>query len=635
MAEAQNELPELPSLEEMLPDVDFDGSNEKLREPNNQERIQAMTVLLQAKNEADLEKMIPAVENRNVQDPSTPYDGIDSDLAIRKFTFPNPTLPPSKSSRTDEENHIAPSIKFQSFFHTMLDPLPETRQFQRLEQELATAEAFCNMKKLEAQYSMYECQAAKAQIYNVANEPLVADEDLSGENCDDEEIAALMAEREAALHDAFERYQCLQIEFDAKKLDLLAAEVNVDTAKERIKTGQMLEVKAQEKRIAHIDTVTRIVGDYKKILNHFPRTVFFACNCKLYGLMPLYVLILTRTRPSWKEYPSEKWFKYLERKAGGQVYCPLANIDVDLCDQSMYSKNACVFSGNLLLSDKLELAEALVRAKSSLQPPSLFVRADGTIDDGSKDNTNARKNVHQAMSDMIERHEKIWFLKNSRLDYGKGITVLKSPKEYGHYIKAGEKYVLQPHILNPLLYFYDNHEQEGGGGHKFHVRLYFCLYTVKEELKLIVFQQGWLAIAKKPFSQPVEDCTESLEHANLSRDRSLPWSTWQHYAKSFKILTDATRRCVRVLKPKLKRIASQTERKRKKTAIFELFGADYIFDEKFKPYIIEINAGPLCKESEHPMIEKMLNIVLPQGVQEEKRNVHSAHSQEWKEISLS
>ena len=31
---------------------------------------------------------------------------------------------------------------------------------------------------------------------------------------------------------------------------------------------------------------------------------------------------------------------------------------------------------------------------------------------------------------------------------------------------------------------------------------------------------------------------------------------------------------------------------------FELFGCDYVFNNNFQPYLLEVNSGPVCKETE-------------------------------------
>ena len=50
---------------------------------------------------------------------------------------------------------------------------------------------------------------------------------------------------------------------------------------------------------------------------------------------------------------------------------------------------------------------------------------------------------------------------------------------------------------------------------------------------------------------------------------------------------------------------------------FELFGCDYVFNNNFQPYLLEVNSGPVCKETEFEMIERMLNIVLPFGMNDD------------------
>ena len=102
---------------------------------------------------------------------------------------------------------------------------------------------------------------------------------------------------------------------------------------------------------------------------------------------------------------------------------------------------------------------------------------------------------------------------------------------------------------------------------------------------------------------------------HLSRDRSLPWMEWEHYTRSFPILLDATRRCIRIVRPHLLRMNQLNGAGAKKTRdAFELFGIDYLLDEDFRPYLLEFNSAPVLHDTEDYMIESMLNLVLPRGL---------------------
>jgi hypothetical protein len=47
---------------------------------------------------------------------------------------------------------------------------------------------------------------------------------------------------------------------------------------------------------------------------------------------------------------------------------------------------------------------------------------------------------------------------------------------------------------------------------------------------------------------------------------------------------------------------------------FQLFGTDFVFDQAMRPWMIEINAGPCVKDGDNGILEKMLEVVLPEGV---------------------
>ena len=109
----------------------------------------------------------------------------------------------------------------------------------------------------------------------------------------------------------------------------------------------------------------------------------------------------------------------------------------------------------------------------------------------------------------------------------------------------------------------------------------------------------------------VEDSSDSsdvCDKSNISCDRTSRWKAWEHYERSFPILKNATQYLVQIVKRKLDAIENfgdndENAKRLRQQNQFELFGCDYIFNNEFKPFLLEVNSGPVCKASEEEMVE--------------------------------
>ena len=84
--------------------------------------------------------------------------------------------------------------------------------------------------------------------------------------------------------------------------------------------------------------------------------------------MEIYSKILLQRRKRWKIYPDEKWFQFKDGSKQ-QVYCPLANVTVDFCDQSTYTLTNPIINGNIYFSSKVHMGQILIQAETKLIPP--------------------------------------------------------------------------------------------------------------------------------------------------------------------------------------------------------------------------------------------------------------------------
>ena len=568
---ASGTLPALPPLEKFLPVLSGPGHGGTGAPLGGASRAHAERHHERLVKEATaLHSLVPDKEHAE-------YDELSAEL-----THPAPTRPPLPSSTTVNAQQHLPSVTVQSFLHTLMsdEHLPEYEEMVRRRANLTVARSTRDLKKAEGCMAMIDKREEEATIMAMCNSPL-----NDGESPGD---------RQERVDACKQRFQAAVEEYQRKKIELVVAEANLQAAEALFKKAEIVAMDARFQRAENIAEVTHTVKSFSSMIEASPREAFFVCDCDRYGLMSTYARVLTTTRTRWRAYPRERWFRYNDpRVPQPQVHCPLANLTVDLCDQSSYTMCGVVLRGNMILNSKVELAELLSKVQSTLAPPTFVLRggcrADGTVE--------------AAMVRVAAEHDPVWFLKDSEADYGRGITVLSSPLEYTKHLHSGRDYVLQAHVPRPLLY----------AGAKFHIRQYACLYFQADRgLQLMVYEQGWLAVARKAW---VPYTSGAAEEVHVSRDRSLPWIEWEHYHTSFPILRDATRRCVRIARPKLLRMNQLGGAAVSKTRdAFELFGVDYMLDEEFQPTLLEFNTGPVVHETEERMIESMLSIVYPLGL---------------------
>ena len=161
---------------------------------------------------------------------------------------------------------------------------------------------------------------------------------------------------------------------------------------------------------------------------------------------------------------------------------------------------------------------------------------------------------------------------------------------------------------------------------------------------LYVYTDGWLDIATMPFTGKLNvndnssNSSDVCDKSNISRDRTSRWKAWEHYERSFPILKNATQYLVQIVKRKLDALENfgdndENANRLRRQNQFELFGCDYIFNNEFKPFLLEVNSGPVCKASEEEMVESMLDIVLPFG-RDKPDEKKDQSADKWVEVPL-
>ena len=329
-------------------------------------------------------------------------------------------------------------------------------------------------------------------------------------------------------------------------------------------------------------------GDARPTPDH-PNQQWFCCvptapaqkQCQLMS-----ALLIER---GWKEWPAEDWFissgnEMLQRPAD-QKHC-------DFCNCGSYSNIIVDIPGSEHAYDRLMLADIA----QDLCPPSYKIK-EGKVFDVDKVPGGAK-----ALHSSTWRGERpaCWFLKENSRNYGQGIDVTQTAAEALEIARKNEEadpgkgrdYVLQPHILRPLL----------SEGRKFHIRVY-CLIMVSPQLRYprnLAHADGKLAMSDRSWSPNDFD-----KKTQITTSRSpVDYMKWEHYESVHPACLAQTAELLKRMESKL---GPQPWAGR---AAFELLGLDFMVDDNFQPYLLEANTGPVLKaECDMQIMQGMCDMI--------------------------
>ncbi|XP_068903412.1 tubulin glycylase 3A-like isoform X3 [Tenebrio molitor] len=190
----------------------------------------------------------------------------------------------------------------------------------------------------------------------------------------------------------------------------------------------------------------------------------------------------------------------------------------------------------------------------------------------------------------------IWILKPGNKCRGRGIQLIKTIAEVEKVMNLKLKYVVQKYIEKPLLI----HKT------KFDIRQWFIVANV-QPLTIWMYRESYLRFSSQIFT--LDNFHESLHLTNHAvqckytnveqRDKALPhdnmWDchTFQTYLKQIGV----KEKWNEVILPGMREgivcamLASQDVMDRRQNT-FEIYGADFMISEDFKPWLIEINCSP-------------------------------------------
>lgn len=210
----------------------------------------------------------------------------------------------------------------------------------------------------------------------------------------------------------------------------------------------------------------------------------------------------------------------------------------------------------------------------------------------------------------------VWIVKPGEFtNRGTGITVCKTLKEICAIIKpVPEKtYIIQKYIENPLLI----------NKRKFDIRCYAMMTSINGVIQGYFYLDGYLRTTSQefnvdqvdPFVHLTNDAIQkySNEYGKFENGNKLSYRDFQRYLdsnhKEFNFFSQAL--------PKIREIVKETMQasfeiidKNKRLHCMEIFGYDFMIDEEFKPWLIEINTNP-CLELASPH----LKVIIPAMVE--------------------
>jgi hypothetical protein len=221
-----------------------------------------------------------------------------------------------------------------------------------------------------------------------------------------------------------------------------------------------------------------------------------------------------------------------------------------------------------------------------------------------------------------KNRKNIWIIKpGENTNRGTGIKV---EQEIGRirnlvhqYCGGNRTMILQKYIDNPLLV----------QRRKFDIRCFSLVTCVNGVLKAYFYRDGYIRTASKEYSASAPNLNNKFIH--LVNDAVQKYSEdYGKYEPGNKLSYCELQRYLAVTHPdkkihlerdiimQIKKIVTDTIRatfhvldSKKRLNSFELFGYDFMFDDAFKPFLIEVNSNPSLEPSSN-LLTKLFNQML-------------------------
>ncbi|CAD8050087.1 unnamed protein product [Paramecium sonneborni] len=214
----------------------------------------------------------------------------------------------------------------------------------------------------------------------------------------------------------------------------------------------------------------------------------------------------------------------------------------------------------------------------------------------------------------------IWIVKPGEFtNRGNGIIVCQNLNEIHRIVNKRQThsngkpftYLIQKYIEKPFLY----------NKRKFDIRCYFLITQLNNVIRAYWYEEGYLRTSSEEFN--INDVSNQYVHltndaiqkyseayGKFENGNKLSFAEFQRYLDKWH--SNEHLDFYKDLYPQLKMITLNAIKSvyhkiepYKKNYNFEIFGLDFMIDEKFKPYLIEINTNP-CLELSSPLLGRII-----------------------------
>ncbi|CAD8134459.1 unnamed protein product [Paramecium octaurelia] len=214
----------------------------------------------------------------------------------------------------------------------------------------------------------------------------------------------------------------------------------------------------------------------------------------------------------------------------------------------------------------------------------------------------------------------IWIVKPGEFtNRGNGIIVCQNLNEIHRIVSKRQNhpngkpftYLIQKYIEKPFLY----------NKRKFDIRCYFLITQLNNVIRAYWYEEGYLRTSSEEFD--IKDVSNQYVHltndaiqkyseayGKYENGNKLSFAEFQRYLDKwhnndhFDFYKDLYPQLKVITLNAIKSVYHKIE-PFKKNYNFEIFGLDFMIDEKFKPYLIEINTNP-CLELSSPLLGRII-----------------------------
>nr|XP_020459465.1 tubulin--tyrosine ligase isoform X2 [Monopterus albus]XP_020459474.1 tubulin--tyrosine ligase isoform X2 [Monopterus albus] len=199
----------------------------------------------------------------------------------------------------------------------------------------------------------------------------------------------------------------------------------------------------------------------------------------------------------------------------------------------------------------------------------------------------------------------VWIAKSSAGAKGAGISISHDANHLLEYIDNQEQvYVIQKYLEKPLLL--------EPGHRKFDIRSWVL---VDHQYNIFLYQEGVLRTSSEPYnSSDLQDMTSHLTNHCIQKEHSLNYGRYEEGNEMFfdefrlyllnvhnvTLETTILPQIKQIIKSCLSCIEPAISTKHLSYQSFQLFGFDFMVDENFKVWLIEINGAPACAQKLYP-----------------------------------